>query len=203
MSERENIWVPKLKQYLADKKISRREFIRQSTLLGCRRRGLHVGRQDHRPAHRAPGAGPGSAARRRAEDRHAGAEGRLAAYLLVDLRLQYQPPGRGLYHPHRRRQHHPPAPVLRLGGLRRPQDLDLHGRRHQLAFRPAAHGGGLRLEPQARSRSRDRVLGGRHAELPGQGGRHRRDRRRRQPDHDVGDLGRQRHRGQATTRPWC
>jgi peptide/nickel transport system substrate-binding protein len=34
MSERENIWVPKLKQYLADKKISRREFIRQSTLLG-------------------------------------------------------------------------------------------------------------------------------------------------------------------------
>jgi peptide/nickel transport system substrate-binding protein len=34
MSERENIWVPKLKQYLADKRISRREFIRQSTLLG-------------------------------------------------------------------------------------------------------------------------------------------------------------------------
>jgi peptide/nickel transport system substrate-binding protein len=34
MSERENIWVPKLKQYLADRKISRREFIRQSTLLG-------------------------------------------------------------------------------------------------------------------------------------------------------------------------
>ena len=31
---RENIWVPKLKQYLADKRISRREFIRQSTLLG-------------------------------------------------------------------------------------------------------------------------------------------------------------------------
>ncbi|MFW6077872.1 MAG: ABC transporter substrate-binding protein [Hyphomicrobiales bacterium] len=34
MSERENIWVPKLKQYLADNRISRREFIRQSTLLG-------------------------------------------------------------------------------------------------------------------------------------------------------------------------
>ena len=34
MSERENIWIPKLKQYLADSKISRREFIRQSTLLG-------------------------------------------------------------------------------------------------------------------------------------------------------------------------
>jgi peptide/nickel transport system substrate-binding protein len=34
MYERENIWVPKLKQYLADSRISRREFIRQSTLLG-------------------------------------------------------------------------------------------------------------------------------------------------------------------------
>jgi peptide/nickel transport system substrate-binding protein len=34
MAERENIWIPKLKQYLADSKISRREFIRQSTLLG-------------------------------------------------------------------------------------------------------------------------------------------------------------------------
>jgi peptide/nickel transport system substrate-binding protein len=34
MSERENIWIPKLKQYLADSRISRREFIRQSTLLG-------------------------------------------------------------------------------------------------------------------------------------------------------------------------
>lgn len=34
MSDRENIWIPKLKQYLADSKISRREFIRQSTLLG-------------------------------------------------------------------------------------------------------------------------------------------------------------------------
>jgi peptide/nickel transport system substrate-binding protein len=34
MSERENIWIPKLKQYLADSKISRREFIRYSALLG-------------------------------------------------------------------------------------------------------------------------------------------------------------------------
>ena len=34
MSERENIWIPKLKQYLADSRISRRDFIRQSALLG-------------------------------------------------------------------------------------------------------------------------------------------------------------------------
>jgi peptide/nickel transport system substrate-binding protein len=34
MSEREHIWIPKLKQQLADKKIDRREFIRYSTLLG-------------------------------------------------------------------------------------------------------------------------------------------------------------------------
>ncbi|HUF45979.1 MAG TPA: ABC transporter substrate-binding protein [Aestuariivirgaceae bacterium] len=34
MAERENIWIPKLKQYLADSKISRREFIRYSALLG-------------------------------------------------------------------------------------------------------------------------------------------------------------------------
>ncbi len=34
MSEKEHIWIPRLKQYLADKKIDRREFIRYSTLLG-------------------------------------------------------------------------------------------------------------------------------------------------------------------------
>lgn len=34
MSEREHIWIPKLKHQLADKKIDRREFIRYSTLLG-------------------------------------------------------------------------------------------------------------------------------------------------------------------------
>ena len=34
MSDRENIWIPKLKQQLADKLIDRREFIRYSTLLG-------------------------------------------------------------------------------------------------------------------------------------------------------------------------
>src|SRR5438046_138891 len=34
MSEKEHIWIPKLKQQLADKKIDRREFIRYSTLLG-------------------------------------------------------------------------------------------------------------------------------------------------------------------------
>ena len=41
MSDRENIWIPKLKQQLADKLIDRREFIRYSTLLGmsaCARR---------------------------------------------------------------------------------------------------------------------------------------------------------------------
>lgn len=34
MSDREHIWIPRLKQYLADRQIGRREFIRQSTLLG-------------------------------------------------------------------------------------------------------------------------------------------------------------------------
>src|SRR5438874_1312302 len=34
MTAREHIWIPKLKQQLADKKIDRREFIRYSTLLG-------------------------------------------------------------------------------------------------------------------------------------------------------------------------
>ena len=34
MSDKENIWIPKLKQQLADRLIDRREFIRYSTLLG-------------------------------------------------------------------------------------------------------------------------------------------------------------------------
>ena len=34
MSDKEHIWIPKLKQQLADKKIDRREFVRYSTLLG-------------------------------------------------------------------------------------------------------------------------------------------------------------------------
>jgi len=34
MSDKEHIWIPKLKQQLVDKKIDRREFIRYSTLLG-------------------------------------------------------------------------------------------------------------------------------------------------------------------------
>jgi len=34
MSDKEHIWIPRLKQYLADKKIDRREFIRYSALLG-------------------------------------------------------------------------------------------------------------------------------------------------------------------------
>ncbi len=34
MSQRENIWIPRLKQQLADKQITRREFLRYSTLLG-------------------------------------------------------------------------------------------------------------------------------------------------------------------------
>ncbi|MFO1091456.1 MAG: ABC transporter substrate-binding protein [Hyphomicrobiales bacterium] len=34
MSDKEHIWIPRLKQQLADKQISRREFIRYSTLLG-------------------------------------------------------------------------------------------------------------------------------------------------------------------------
>jgi peptide/nickel transport system substrate-binding protein len=34
MSDREHIWIPKLKQYLADRKMSRREFVRYSALLG-------------------------------------------------------------------------------------------------------------------------------------------------------------------------
>jgi peptide/nickel transport system substrate-binding protein len=34
MSDTEHVWIPKLKQQLAEKKIDRREFIRYSTLLG-------------------------------------------------------------------------------------------------------------------------------------------------------------------------
>ena len=34
MSEKEHIWIPRLKQYLADKQMDRREFVRYSTLLG-------------------------------------------------------------------------------------------------------------------------------------------------------------------------
>ena len=34
MSEKEHIWIPRLKQYLADRQIDRREFVRYSTLLG-------------------------------------------------------------------------------------------------------------------------------------------------------------------------
>jgi len=34
MSERENVWIPKLKEQLAEKQISRREFLRYATLLG-------------------------------------------------------------------------------------------------------------------------------------------------------------------------
>ena len=34
MTAKEHIWIPKLKQQLADKKIDRREFIRYATLLG-------------------------------------------------------------------------------------------------------------------------------------------------------------------------
>lgn len=34
MSDKEHIWIPRLKQYLADRQIDRREFIRNATLLG-------------------------------------------------------------------------------------------------------------------------------------------------------------------------
>src|SRR5213593_4718461 len=34
MSDNEHLWISRLKQWLADKKIDRREFIRYSTLLG-------------------------------------------------------------------------------------------------------------------------------------------------------------------------
>ena len=34
MSDKEHIWIPRLKQYLADRQIDRREFIRSATLLG-------------------------------------------------------------------------------------------------------------------------------------------------------------------------
>ena len=34
MSSKEHIWIPRLREYLADRRISRREFIRTSTLLG-------------------------------------------------------------------------------------------------------------------------------------------------------------------------
>ena len=34
MSDKEHIWIPRLKQYLADRKLNRREFVRYSTLLG-------------------------------------------------------------------------------------------------------------------------------------------------------------------------
>ena len=34
MSDKEHIWIPRLKQQLADRRIGRREFIRYSALLG-------------------------------------------------------------------------------------------------------------------------------------------------------------------------
>ena len=34
MSDKDHIWIPKLKQQLSDRLISRREFVRYSTLLG-------------------------------------------------------------------------------------------------------------------------------------------------------------------------
>ena len=34
MPDREHVWIPRIKQQLADKKIDRREFIRYATLLG-------------------------------------------------------------------------------------------------------------------------------------------------------------------------
>ena len=116
MSEKEHIWIPKLKQQLADKKIDRREFVRYcDAARHVVRRRLYVGRQDHRRAD-SPRRRWRRICRRAACSRSpAGAQGRQSAHLLVGLRLEHRAPGLRLSHPHRRRQRHPSASVRRSG----------------------------------------------------------------------------------------
>ena len=134
MSNKEHIWIPRLKQQLADRLIGRREFIRYSALLGMSAGAAYMwaGRITGQPL--APPA--------RAAELPKGGVVKVAmripkldnpAYFLMDLRLERGPAGQWLSDPHRRRQRHAAGARLQMGGIGGPQDLDLHHCRHQLA----------------------------------------------------------------------
>ncbi len=146
-----------------------------------RGRRLHVGGQDHRSAVRAAGLCTGSAQGRHRQGRHAGAQGRQSAHLLLGFRFQHRAPDQRLSHPYRRRQRHPSASRVEVGSFARSQDLDAHHGGHDLARRPQVDGRRRRLEHQALPRSQRRFLGGRPDEgLHAQGDRHRQEGRQGQ-----------------------
>ena len=86
MSDKEHIWIPKLKQQLADKKIDRREFVRYASLLGMSSGAAYMwaGKITGR-APRTAGHGAGNAQGRHPQDRPAHPQGREPAYFFLGL----------------------------------------------------------------------------------------------------------------------
>ena len=86
MSDKEHIWIPKLKQQLADKKIDRREFVRYASLLGMSSGAAYMwaGKITGEPFG-TTGHGAGHAQGRHPQDRPAHPQGRQPAHLLLGL----------------------------------------------------------------------------------------------------------------------
>ena len=121
-------YIPRLVEQLEARRVDRREFLRTATLLGMSSaRRLRHRRQDSR---RASGR-PGARAERHAQEgrhpagRHGGPEDGRPGDLFLDADVEPDPAHRRVSGDHRPRQRHPADARGELGGVRRPQDLDL------------------------------------------------------------------------------
>ena len=150
MSDKEHVWIPKLKRQLADKLITRREFVRYSTLLGMSAGAAYMwagkitGQPFAPPAMRriCPKGGTIKVAMRvpKVDNPHTFSWVYDSNIVRQIMRLP---------NPHRRGQRHPAASRVKVGSLARSQDLDAHHGGHDLARRPQIDGRTRRVEHQA------------------------------------------------------
>jgi len=152
----EHVLIPTLKRQLVDRLIDRREFVRYAALLGMSAPAAYafVRKVTGEPL-LAPAAAQGLPRVRRAAPRHA----------------VPRSPGSRPSDDDGRRQRHAAEPRREVGGEPGPQDVDAAAAsRGEVAQRPGVHSRRRRLEPQARPRSEDRLLGPRsHEGFPPRG----------------------------------
>ena len=119
----------------------------------------------------APAAAQGLPRVRRAAPRHAVPRSQEPAHLQLGGVVQHRAPGSRLSDDDGRRQRHAAEPPREVGGEPGPQDVDAAAAsRGEVAQRPGVHSRRRRLEPQARPRSEDRLLGPRsHEGFPPRG----------------------------------
>ena len=194
---REHPYIPTLKRQLAERTLDRREFLRTATLLGMSAGAAYafagkVTGERLVPAAEAqtpPKGGDVPA-------RHAVPGSQEPAHLFLGRIRERRAAGARLSGRQRASTTSPARPGREVGGEPRSQDLDApHPAQRQVAQRPGVHGRRRRLEPQARARRQDGLLGGGpHEGVHPRGVRDRREGRQGQREEVDAAVGRQRHR---------